>query len=43
MAGPLFFQFTQPRLADYNEEVLLKLPETYEGLEEGDEKACLTR
>jgi hypothetical protein len=34
MAGPLFLQFTHPKLVDYNEDVLLKLPETYEGLED---------
>ncbi|KAK0109425.1 Phosphotransferase enzyme [Cadophora gregata] len=37
-AGPLFLQFRHPKLADYNGEVLLKLPDDYEILE-GDEKA----
>jgi hypothetical protein len=38
-AGPLFLQFRHPKLVDYNGEVLLKLPEDYESLEEGDAKA----
>ncbi|CZR51218.1 probable FMP29 Found in Mitochondrial Proteome [Phialocephala subalpina] len=38
-AGPLFLQFRHPKLVDFNGEVLLKLPENYESLEEGDEKA----
>ncbi|TVY47711.1 Altered inheritance of mitochondria protein, mitochondrial [Lachnellula occidentalis] len=38
-AGPLFLQFRHPKLVDYNGEVLLKLPEIYESLEEGNEKA----
>ena len=42
-AGPLFLQFRHPKLVDYNEEVLLKLPENYEGLEEGDEKARIRK
>ena len=42
-AGPLFLQFRHPKLVDYNGEVLLKLPESYEGLEEGDEKARIRR
>lgn len=37
--GPLFLQFRHPKLVDYNGDFLLKLPETYESLEEGDEKA----
>ncbi|KAL3420292.1 hypothetical protein PVAG01_08791 [Phlyctema vagabunda] len=42
-AGPLFLQFRHPKLVDYNGEVLLKLPETYESLDEGDEKARIRR
>ncbi|MCJ1357536.1 MAG: Phosphotransferase enzyme [Icmadophila ericetorum] len=37
--GPLFLQYRHPKLVDYNGEVLLKLPENYESLEEGDGKA----
>lgn len=37
-AGPLFLQFRNPKLVHYNGEVLLKLPEDYESLEQGDEK-----
>jgi hypothetical protein len=37
-AGPLFLQFRHPKLVDYNGEVLLKLPENYESLEEAGEK-----
>ncbi|KAE9365715.1 phosphotransferase enzyme family protein [Stipitochalara longipes BDJ] len=42
-AGPLFLQFRHPKLVDFNGEVLLKLPENYESLEEGDEKARTRR
>jgi hypothetical protein len=42
-AGPLFLQFRHPKLVCYNGEVLLKLPEIYESLEEGDEKARIRR
>jgi hypothetical protein len=42
-AGPLFLEFRHPKLVDYNGEVLLKLPEHYESLEEGDEKASTRR
>ena len=38
-AGPLFLQFRHPKLVDFNGELLLKLPENYESLEEGDAKA----
>jgi len=38
-AGPLFLQFRHPKLMDYNGEVLLKLPDDYESLDEGNEKA----
>ncbi|TVY26231.1 Altered inheritance of mitochondria protein, mitochondrial [Lachnellula hyalina] len=37
--GPLFLQFRHPKLVDYDGEVLLKLPENYESLEEGEAKA----
>ena len=37
-AGPLFLQLRHPKLVDYNGEVLLKLPDNYESLEEGHEK-----
>jgi hypothetical protein len=42
-AGPLFLQFRHPKLVDYNGEVRLKLPENYESLEEGDEKARIRK
>ena len=42
-AGPLFLQFRHPKVVDYNGEVVLKLPEHYERLEEGDEKARTRR
>ncbi|CAD6448374.1 ea77e627-0550-48d3-b66d-8400f355dfdf [Sclerotinia trifoliorum] len=42
-AGPLFLLFQHPKLVDYNGEVLLKLPEDYESLEEGDEKASMRK
>jgi len=38
-AGPLFLQFRHPKVVDFNGEVMLKLPENYERLEDGDEKA----
>lgn len=41
--GPLFLQYRHPKLVDVNGEVLLKLPETYGSLEEGDEKAGIRR
>jgi hypothetical protein len=42
-AGPLFLQFRHPKLVDYNGEVLLRLPDKYDSLEEGDEKARIRR
>ena len=42
-AGPLFLQFRHPKVVDYNGEVLLKLPENYESLEEGNEKARMRK
>jgi len=42
-AGPLFLQFRHPKLVDYNGKFLLKLPETYETMEDADEKATLSR
>ncbi|KAF2756096.1 hypothetical protein EJ05DRAFT_502559 [Pseudovirgaria hyperparasitica] len=36
--GPLFLQARHPRLVDYNGEVLLRLPESYETLKDEDEK-----
>ncbi|KAH8811076.1 kinase-like domain-containing protein [Xylogone sp. PMI_703] len=42
-AGPLFLQFRHPKLVNYNGEVLLKLPEHYESLEESDEKASIRK
>lgn len=38
-AGPLFLQAKHPRLVDYDGEMMLKLPENYEALEDEDEKA----
>ncbi|RFU24389.1 hypothetical protein B7463_g11948, partial [Scytalidium lignicola] len=40
-AGPLFLQFRHPKLMDYNGELLLKIPATYESLEGGQEKSRL--
>ena len=37
-AGPLFLQARCPRLVDYKGEIMLKLPETYRALDDGDEK-----
>jgi hypothetical protein len=36
-AGPLFLQARRPRLVDYNGELMLKLPESYDALE-GEER-----
>lgn len=40
-AGPLFFQAQYPRLVRYTGEVMLQLPESYEGLTDEAEKARL--
>ncbi len=42
-AGPPFLQFRHPKLVDFNGEVVLKLPENYESLEEGHEKARIRK
>ena len=42
-AGPLFLQFRHPKVVDFNGEVMLKLPENYERLEDGDEKARIRK
>jgi hypothetical protein len=36
--GPLFLQARHPRLVDYNGELMLKLPESYDALEDEDER-----
>ncbi|KAH9217470.1 kinase-like domain-containing protein [Leptodontidium sp. 2 PMI_412] len=36
--GPLFLQARHPRLVDYNGELMVRLPESYDALEDGDEK-----
>lgn len=36
--GPLFLQARQPRLVDYNGELILKLPESYVSLQDDEEK-----
>lgn len=38
-AGPLFVQARHPALVDYDGEVILRLPEHYEGTKDADEKA----
>ena len=37
--GPLFLQARHPRLVDYNGEILLRLPDSYETIADKDEKA----
>lgn len=41
--GPLFLQFRHPKLVDYDGEVLLRLPDHYESLDQGDEKARIRK
>ncbi|KAH8719343.1 kinase-like domain-containing protein [Phaeosphaeriaceae sp. PMI808] len=36
--GPLFLQARHPRLVDYNGELMMRLPESYDALEDEDEK-----
>lgn len=38
-AGPLFLQYRHPKLVDYNGQVLLRLPEGSESIEDANEKA----
>jgi hypothetical protein len=38
-AGPLFLQARHPRLVDYNGEVMLKIPEHHDAIEDEDERA----
>lgn len=39
--GPLFFQARQPRLVNYSGELMMKLPESYDALEDESEKRRL--